>query len=106
VEMEMEENDAVAGAPPLPEKKPPKHFNDSDDSDSEDEEVVDTNASSQRNVEPKSSAVVEDVHQEIKFGVTWKTISKTLDKFFFVAFSIGSLAVSGVFLVPMVMTIM
>ena len=40
---------------------------------------------------------------EIIYGVNWKTVSKTLDKFFFVLFSIGSLAISGVFLVPLVM---
>ncbi|XP_033764372.1 neuronal acetylcholine receptor subunit alpha-10-like [Pecten maximus] len=52
-------------------------------------------------VDDESSDEEEDQQPEIRYGVTWKTVAQTFDKFFFVAFSIGSMALSSVFLVPL-----
>lgn len=73
-----------AGADPLDEaKKPPSQPN---------QAVV---------VDDESEEEEEDHQPEIRYGVTWKIVAQSFDKFFFVAFSIGSLALSGVFLGPL-----
>ncbi|XP_060063545.1 neuronal acetylcholine receptor subunit alpha-10-like [Ylistrum balloti] len=52
-------------------------------------------------VDDESDEEEEDQQPEIRYGVTWKIVAQTLDKFFFVVFTIGSIALSSVFLVPL-----
>ncbi|XP_021374467.1 neuronal acetylcholine receptor subunit alpha-10-like [Mizuhopecten yessoensis] len=52
-------------------------------------------------VDDESDDEEEDQQPEIRYGVTWKIVAQTFDKFFFVVFSIGSVALSSVFLVPL-----
>ncbi|XP_061175587.1 neuronal acetylcholine receptor subunit alpha-9-I-like [Saccostrea echinata] len=45
----------------------------------------------------------DDSVEKYRFGVSWRVVGKTLDKFFFLLFSTGTIAVSSYFLVPLFM---
>lgn len=58
-------------------------------------------------MDPVPSAQIEDEEEDedsiekYRFGVSWMVVGKTLDKFFFLLFSSGTIAVSGYYLVPL-----
>lgn len=61
---------------------------------------TDSGISGVNNEEPGEE---NDNIEKYKFGVSWRVVGKTLDKFFFLLFSSGTLAVSGYYLVPLFM---